>query len=80
MSGLLREQMEKKQIAEAIREAVENIPNENYKAVVKLKLDGYKLKEIADISGKTEDAVKNDFKRGKHSLKKNLQQMGYIIK
>ena len=72
--------MEKEQMAEAIREAVENIPNEHYKIAVKLKLDGYKLKEIADIVDKTIVAVKNDFKRGKHVLKKNLQHMGYIIK
>ena len=72
--------MEKERVAEAIKEAVQKMSNENYKIAVQLKLDGYKLKEIAEISGKSSDAVKNDFKRGKYALKKNLQQMGYITK
>jgi len=72
--------MEKEGVIAVMREAIEKIPNDNYRCTIKLKLEGFKLKEIADISGKTDDAVKNDFKRGKHSLKRNLQQMGYIIK
>ena len=47
---------------------------------LKLKLEGYKLKEIAEIVGKTKEAIKNDFKRGKYFLKGILQQMGYILK
>lgn len=71
--------MKKEEIVNVIKKTVESIPNENYKIVVALKLEGYKLKEIAEITGKSYEAVKNYFKRGKACLRKKLQEMGYIV-
>jgi len=72
--------MEKEKIEKVISEAVEEVQNENYKIVLKLKLEGWKLEEIAEIIGKTREAVKNDYKRGKKSLKEILKRKGYILK
>jgi len=68
------------EITEVIKEAIAKIPNDNYRVAVQLKVDGFKLEEIAQIVDKSAVAVKNDYKRGKQELRDNLTQMGYLKK
>ena len=71
---------EKNEITEVIKKAIAKIPNDNYRVAVQLKVDGFKLEEIAEIVDKSTVAVKNDYKRGKQELRDNLTQMGYLGK
>jgi len=62
-----------------IMDAIERIPNENWKSVLKLRLQGYRLSEIAEYLGWSDDSVKGAYKRGRWCLKEELQNMGYKV-
>ena len=58
------------------------IQHNDYKTVLKLRLMDFKLKEMTKIidSDKTDEAIRNDYKRGKKLLRDNLTLMGYTVK
>lgn len=57
----------------AVREAVMNLP-ESYRAAIFLYyFEGYSTKEIAEITGKSENAVAKQLSRGRRQLSKTLE-------
>ena len=52
-----------------IHEAIEELPDEADQRIVRLMLDGYKYREIADSTNMTESAIKKRMQRIKKKLK-----------
>lgn len=57
-----------------IKEMIERIPDENWRCVLKLKMEGYLIKEIAEIMDLPEGTVKTYLKRARDFLFKSLDE------
>ncbi|MFH1903505.1 MAG: sigma-70 family RNA polymerase sigma factor [Candidatus Omnitrophota bacterium] len=63
----------KKEMREIIIEEIEDLSNENWKAALKLSLEGCTAKEIAESTSRPEGTVKSDISRAKKELEKLLK-------
>lgn len=65
-----------RQILAHVSRALDSLP-ENRQLAVKLYLQGFKIQEIADLSGWTEPKARNLLYRGLQTLRRDLEEAGF---